>query len=454
MICPNCKNTIKDESKFCGYCGADIEQETATAEKRLKKAGIIGSIVVLVLIFLIVFAVVYCYCIVPATNYKKAKGLYANGDYIAAAEAMGALDGYKDSKRLEADYYFEAKEYIKAAECYRYLPNCTQEYNQSRYNYALELFDSKQYSEAITEFTHLDGFEDSTKYIEKCNIELLKSSSPGYTFEFGTYEQDNNAENGKEAITWIVAKNEGNKLLLVSSKVLDCQIFTNSTQTYMKWPNTYLRSWLNSTFYDTAFNSKEKKKILLSGIATKDYELGNSFSNDYVFVMSDDEYDELKSVSGLSHPLVTDYAKAQDDKDDDISNGWASWYLRDQRKFSGYIGYHYAPGSVDNKGITYYVFAGDHTGGVRPCIWFDLSDANDTENTTQSTTTAKFTYYVTANSLNVRLGPGYDYETIGTLYIGDMVEVLAVKDGWCRILYEGAEAYVSADYVSELVPTR
>lgn len=366
----------KDSTERIQLCNESIERVRLEEEQRSKRAKRIAAVVLPVLAVFIVFAIVYSSYIVPETNYKKAKSLYTEGNYIAAAEAMSALDGYKDSKRLEADYYFKAKDFIKAVECYRYLPDCTQEYNQSRYNHAIDLYDEKQYNEALTEFSYLSDFMDSEDYVKKCNIGLLKSSSPGYTFEFGTYEQDNDTSNGKEDITWIVAKNEGDKLLLVASNVLDCQVFDYSTQSYTPWKQTRLRNWLNNTFYNNAFNSEEKTKILLSEIETIDSGSMSSISNDYVFILSDDEFDEYNSISGIYHPTVTDYAKAQDDRDDDISNGWASWYTRDQGKFSGWVGYHYAPGSIDSKGRCYHVFSGDHTGGIRPCIWLDLSDTD------------------------------------------------------------------------------
>ncbi len=362
----------EDSANKLLLCNECIERARIEEEKRSKRVKLITAIVLPLLAVFIVSAIVYSSYIVPESNYRNAKSLYAEGNYIAAAEAMNELDGYKDSKRLEADYYFEAKEYIKAAECYQHLPNCTQEYNQSRYNHAIDLYDAKQYNEALAEFTYLSDFEDSQDYVKKCNIGLLKSSSPGYTFEFGRYEQDNDTSNGKENITWIVVKNDGDKILLVSSKVLDCQVFDYNTQSYTPWSKTKLRNWLNKTFYNIAFNSEEKESVLLSKVETNDSGYGSSSCRDYVFIMSEDEFDNYKSINGINHPTVTDYAKAQDDRDDDVSNGWASWYTRDQSKFSGYVGYHYAPGSIDSKGRCYHVFSGDHTGGIRPCIWIDL----------------------------------------------------------------------------------
>lgn len=57
-------------------------------------------------------------------------------------------------------------------------------------------------------------------------------------------------------------------------------------------------------------------------------------------------------------------------------------------------------------------------------------------------------YVITANNLNVRSGPGGDRAILGQLSRGTEVEILGVEDGWCRILYQGKEAYISAEFVA------
>ena len=110
---------------------------------------------------------------------------------------------------------------------------------------------------------------------------------------------------------------------------------------------------------------------------------------------------------------------------------------------------------MNHKRITALLMAAVLTAGsLTACGKPPKADSVGTTTATVTTTTVtKPTYYVTATSLNVRKGPGADHEIIGALYSGDRVEVLAVEGGWCRILYEGLEAYVSADYVSEQMPT-
>ena len=50
---------------------------------------------------------------------------------------------------------------------------------------------------------------------------------------------------------------------------------------------------------------------------------------------------------------------------------------------------------------------------------------------------------VITGSLNVRSGPGTDYDKCGKVYAGKTVEILETLDGWYRI----PEGYVSADYI-------
>lgn len=69
-----------------------------------------------------------------------------------------------------------------------------------------------------------------------------------------------------------------------------------------------------------------------------------------------------------------------------------------------------------------------------------------------STTSAFPVYYVTANKLNVRREPDAASERLGELFYGEAVEVLEHIDGWCRISFDGAPAYVSAQYLSQQQP--
>lgn len=54
---------------------------------------------------------------------------------------------------------------------------------------------------------------------------------------------------------------------------------------------------------------------------------------------------------------------------------------------------------------------------------------------------------ITAESLNVRSGPGKEFDAIGKMYASEKVTITGTENGWYRIDYNGAEGYVSASYV-------
>lgn len=89
----------------------------------------------------------------------------------------------------------------------------------------------------------------------------------------------------------------------------------------------------------------------------------------------------------------------------------------------------------------------------RDGIWMEkwLNDAIDAAaNSTGGETSESNTYTVTAKiGLNVRKGPGTNYEKIGALSYGATVEVLSIENGWAQIEYAGRTAYVSAQYLKQ-----
>ncbi|GEM_PF-719944 len=62
---------------------------------------------------------------------------------------------------------------------------------------------------------------------------------------------------------------------------------------------------------------------------------------------------------------------------------------------------------------------------------------------------SSFDVIITASSLNVRTGPGTNYDKIGSLSQGASAKVLEEKDGWYRIEYEGKEGWISAEYCTK-----
>ena len=91
---------------------------------------------------------------------------------------------------------------------------------------------------------------------------LADAVVPGDTITFGHYEQDNDATNGPEAITWKVLACESDTALLISERVLDYLPY--DTNGSARWDTSSLRAELNGTFYDSAFSDEEKAVMTTS----------------------------------------------------------------------------------------------------------------------------------------------------------------------------------------------
>ncbi len=136
---------------------------------------------------------------------------------------------------------------------------------------------------------------------------------------FGAYEQDNNPDNGKESIDWVVLKNEGNKVFVVSRYVLDFRYYNDKEDyfTYI-WNRSSIRQWLNDDFYNSAFSASEQIRIPKTEVKlnNKTYEYGsmsctNSDTLDNIFLLSSDE---VKQYFGCENEQEEEklFAKATD----------------------------------------------------------------------------------------------------------------------------------------------
>lgn len=82
---------------------------------------------------------------------------------------------------------------------------------------------------------------------------------------FGRYPTGSNGESGE--IIWRVIAVEGDRLLLLSEYLLDARQFHEEIEEVC-WESCDLQKWLNSEFYNQAFNEEEKKYILTRRLET------------------------------------------------------------------------------------------------------------------------------------------------------------------------------------------
>ena len=294
--------------------------------------------------------------IFPLVRVEEAVGLLDSGN---RDEARSILNEIENNGVIECGIYHHAVSYIRSG----------------KNDEAILLLSGLSYKDSEELYTKccLEQYgSEKTEYIERIHI--------GDTYLFGAYEQDNNTENGKEMIEWIVLDKEGTRLLLISKYVLDCQQYHTALED-VTWENCSLRKWLNEDFLNNAFN-KGQKDYICTTFNTTDYMVKNQVveysTYDKIFILKPSE---VKKYYGISDSHITrearqckltEYARAQG------ARGWNSygrhkgpycdWWLRPTHRrnrwnnaaaISSTGSYCSEPGATDDS-------------GVRPVLWIDL----------------------------------------------------------------------------------
>ena len=213
-------------------------------------------------------------------------------------------------------------------------------------------------------------FEETASKTESSSQE--KDKNPEYkvgeTIEFGNYPQDKDGT--EKPIEWIVMKNEGNQVLLLSKYVLDAKPYYEEVEE-VTWETSDIRQWLNNEFYTTAFNKAEKAKIQTSLIKNEDNsEYGTDGGNDTedkVFLLSEKEADTLFSNDEERIAQATEYAQKSGCYVDVDKVAW--WWLRSPGRSSSRADDVVIYGWVHRYGYDVYDYS---CAGVRPALYLNL----------------------------------------------------------------------------------
>lgn len=209
-----------------------------------------------------------------------------------------------------------------------------------------------------------DGLEEQTKDVLKFDY------SVGDIITLGLWEQDNNYSNGSEEIEWIILDNDERGFLILSKYGLKAGAYTD-WNTPVTWETSPLRTWLNDSFYNTAFSEIEKDIVLSvkndngksQGNPSWQTDGGND-TTDRIFLLSYAEYivyyQRLKALE-LEAVSPTPYAKANGAWiDDRCAKG--QWFLRSPGDIQANVAH------VDQFGNV-----GASVGGgwdcIRPALW-------------------------------------------------------------------------------------
>ncbi len=189
---------------------------------------------------------------------------------------------------------------------------------------------------------------------------ITDQTSVGDYVSFGTYEQDNNPENGKEPLEWRVLSEEDNRVLLITAEVID-EVCYNDVWEVTTWENCSLRAWLNSTFKEDAFAQEQIQSIVSADHTDED---GN-YTSDQVFILNSSELRQYFSSDSDRTASATDYAQAQGVYEYTNGNCW--YWIGDAGADPHYARYVNCEGAV----LEYGMLVFNNSFGVRPAMWVE-----------------------------------------------------------------------------------
>ena len=274
--------------------------------------------------------------------YENAMKNYEDEDFLSAAVLFSEIKEYEDSQQ-------------KALESY--------------YKYGEECVEKGEYEIAYNAFVKAEDYNDAEQLAEKYKFSVVEV---GDTIALGKYEQDGDASNGEEDLVWYVLYKEGDQALLLSKYVLELLPFNavsedqtsedadESTKLFT-YADSTIRTFVNETFYNTAFTEEEKELLVALSVIEKDLE-GNELavSENRVFLLDAGMVDQFLTKDSMKIAKGTEVVKATYRYDE--MPWWTSTINRTNgTKAIAILGDGYAYSNPFN------VYC-----GIRPAIWVDF----------------------------------------------------------------------------------
>lgn len=197
----------------------------------------------------------------------------------------------------------------------------------------------------------------------------VSQAKVGDIISIGRYEMDNDISNDSDEISWVVIDENDSGLLVISKYCIAQQ---PASRDYETWETSFAREWLNGDFYNNAFTSEEKSKIITSTIINDDNADtgtdGGNDTSDKLFLLSIDEANSYFIDKEDRKAYATLYLQKLVDEDE----GAFGWWLRTPGKkhqtlggmsiYQSYVG---SNGYVYTEGCTVAVY----NNGLRPAMW-------------------------------------------------------------------------------------
>ncbi len=342
------------------------------------------------IVLLLLLLIALCGCSNRANlKYEDAIQYLENRDYDQAITLFEELAGFGDSeKMLKEAKYRKAEQlcltgqFTEAIDLYNELGPYKESPKHKRdamYGNAELLYDSGQYQEARDIFSTLLGYEKCEEYIVNSYIAEIKKADIGDHVFFGEYEQDGIDGNGPEEIEWVVLDRQDNRVLLLSSYILE-RIPFNNEYARTTWESSTIREWLNNDFYYIAFNEEAQKYISLTLVepelstwtSPSNQESAGNVTKDHVFLLSISETETIGSRVILRVARTTVHAGIFDEP---------AWWLRNTLTYKNNSGEtvfeaHYMQynGNTEYRGkVSGEFHNSDFIVGARPAIWIEIN---------------------------------------------------------------------------------
>ncbi len=179
-----------------------------------------------------------------------------------------------------------------------------------------------------------------------------------------------------EPIEWKVINSSVGTYFLTSTKILDAYNFTIEPTASSNYANSAIRTWLNGTFYNSAFNLNNSyvQNVTVNNSASTTSSNSNSYAcsntEDYVYLLSHSELNSNGFSNDTRACSATDYAKANHVNVNSSNNNSWYWTRSPASHSDGFTNIVNYQGRISD---ALYQFTPTTTAGVRPAIKITIS---------------------------------------------------------------------------------
>lgn len=175
-----------------------------------------------------------------------------------------------------------------------------------------------------------------------------------------------------EPLKWIVLNNDGDKALIICKDAVAAMAYAQGIIP-SDWEYSPIRKWLNSSFFENAFNGSEKLRIINTSVSNKiNHKFKTSCGHDTfdnIFLLSLEEAEAYFDETEDRAAAATEYARSQGAF---VLGGYTSWWLRTSGRDNTRAAYVVTDGTINEYGC----FVNNKINAVRPAMWIKIETSD------------------------------------------------------------------------------